>query len=143
MTPGTAVTTDRSRPPLRFASLWWVIGWGLVLFISYSTLAPARYVPDLHLWDKLEHATAFFGMTVWFAGVVRRSRYPVLAMWMLLFGAAIEILQGVMGLGRDMDFWDWVADAVGVSIALALVYFGLGRWTEYTERILGLAREPT
>jgi VanZ family protein len=137
-------TSDsHTRPALRLAPLWWVIGWGLVLFISYATLAPEQYVPDLHLWDKLEHATAFFGMTCWFAGVVRRSRYPILAVWMLIFGAAIEILQGVMGLGRDMDFWDWVADAVGVSVALALVYLGLGRWTEYAERLLGLAGEPS
>jgi VanZ family protein len=138
-----SISDTTSRPALRLAPLWWLIGWGLVLFISYSTLAPAQYVPDLHLWDKLEHATAFFGMTVWFGGVVRRSRYPVLAGWMLLFGAAIEILQGAMGLGRDMDFWDWVADAIGTFLALALIYMGLGRWTQFAERVLGFASEPS
>ncbi len=127
-----------SKPVLRLAPLWWAIGWGLVLFICYGTLAPAQYVPDLHLWDKLEHATAFFGMTCWFGGLVRRSRYPILAVWMLIFGGAIEILQGVMGLGRDMDFRDWVADAVGIALALVLLYLGLGRWAEFAERILGL-----
>jgi VanZ family protein len=136
-------TLDTSpKPALKMAPLWWATGWGLVLFISYGTLAPSQYVPDLHLWDKLEHATAFFGMTCWFSGIVRRSRYSVLAVWMLIFGGAIEILQGVMGLGRDMDFWDWVADAVGIFFALVLVYLGLGRWTEIAERILGFGSVP-
>ncbi len=129
------------RPTL--GPLWWAIGWALVLFITYATLAPSQYVPNLHLWDKLEHAGAFFGMTFWFAGLVRRSRYPALALWMLLFGGAIEIAQGVMGLGRDMDIHDWYADAVGIGVGLALAYVGLGEWLAYAERILGLAREPS
>ncbi len=130
-----------SRPTL--GPLWWAVGWALVLFITYATLAPAQYVPNLHLWDKLEHAGAFFGMTFWFAGLIRRSRYPTLALWMLLFGGGIEIAQGVMGLGRDMDIHDWYADAVGVAVGLALAYVGLGGWLAYAERILGLAREPS
>lgn len=129
------------EPGPSLGPMWWAIGWALVLFITYSTLAPAQYVPNLHLWDKLEHAGAFFGMTLWFAGLIRRSRYPTLALWMLLFGGGIEIAQGTMGLGRDMDIHDWYADAVGVGVALALAYGGLGQWMVYAERLLGLARE--
>lgn len=128
-------------PRPRLSGLWWALGWALVLFITYSTLAPEQYVPNLHLWDKLEHASAFFGMTFWFAGLVRRRRYPVLGLWMLLFGGGIEIAQGVMGLGRDMDIHDWYADAIGIGVALLLAYMGLGEWLLYAERLLGLARE--
>jgi len=128
-------------PHLKLPQLWWLIGWALVLFILYSTLAPSDYVPNLHVWDKLEHAGAFFGLTLWFGGLIRRRRYVLLAVWMLLLGIAIELAQGYMGLGRDMDIRDVYADATGVAIAFALLGAGLSHWAVYAERILGLSRE--
>jgi VanZ family protein len=130
-------------PKLRFARIWWTIGWLIVAFITVSCLEPPRYVPNLHMWDKLEHALAFYGMTVWFGGLIRERSYWRLAGWMLLFGASIEVAQGVMGLGRDADVMDFAADAVGVAIALAMVYLGLGSWTERIERLFGLSLEPS
>jgi len=124
------------RPAL--AWLWWGIGWALMLLVLYGTLAPSHYVPDLHTNDKLEHMGAFFGMTAWFGGLVRRRRYAALAFWMLLLGALIEVAQGVMGLGRDADIHDFFADSIGVGAASMLVYLGLGSWTERLERFLGL-----
>ena len=131
------------RPRLRLLRLWWLAGWAMVLFICYATLAPGSYVPDLHIWDKLEHALAFFGLTFWFGALVRRKSYPFLVLWMLVFGAAIEVAQGTMGLGRDMDIHDWYADTVGVAAAIALDYAGLGTWMALIERWLGLARESS
>jgi VanZ family protein len=112
----------------------------MVLFILYATLAPSRYVPDLHLWDKLEHATAFFGMTFWFGGLVRRSRFWVLALVMSVFGAAIEVAQGTMGLGRDMDIHDWIADSIGILLALGLLLSvprRRGSWLRWFETLIG------
>ena len=130
----TAAASSDS-PQLRAAILWWLLGWFMVLFILYGTLSPARYVPDLHLNDKLEHATAFFGLTFWFGGLVRRGRYFVVVLAMELLGAGIEIAQGTMGLGRDMDFWDWVADSIGVGIALAALLI-ISRWTRSWLRVV-------
>ena len=120
--------------------LWWALGWAMVLFITYSTLAPSRYVPDLHLNDKIEHATAFFGMTFWFGGLVRRRRFWVLGLIMSAFGGAIEIAQGTMGLGRDMDVHDWIADSCGVLIALGLLLCvppRRGSWLQWLETLIG------
>ena len=128
-------------PELRLARLWWALGWAMVLFIAVSCLEPPRYVPNLHLWDKLEHALAFFGMTFWFGGLVRRGRYPVVAVLMLLFGGGIEIAQGAMRLGRDEDIMDFVADSVGISIALVLLYAGLGAWISWIERFIWRTRD--
>lgn len=127
-------------PELRLARLWWAIGWAMVLFIAVSCLAPARYVLEVHLWDKAEHALAFFGMSVWFGGLVRRSRYPLVTLAMLLFGAGIEIAQGVMGLGRDADILDFVADAIGITVAMILLYLGLGAWTRWIEGLIWRSR---
>ncbi len=134
----------RALPPhLKSPRLWWSIGWALVAFILYSTLAPSPDVPNLHIWDKLEHSGAFFGLTLWFGGLIRRSRYPLLAFWMLLFGAVIELAQGYMGWGRDMDIHDFYADAIGVAVAFVLLGAGLCNWPLYAERIVGLSREAS
>ena len=128
-------------PQLRLARLWWAIGWGMVLFIAVSCLEPAKYVPDVHLWDKAEHALAFFGMSAWFGGLVRRTRYPLIALTMLLFGGGIEIAQGLMGWGRDADILDFVADTVGITVAMVLLYLGLGFWTRWAEGLIWRSRD--
>jgi VanZ family protein len=135
------MNVPQAAPRLHLALLWWVMGWGMVLFIAVSCLVPPRYVPNLHLWDKAEHALAFFGMTVWFGGLMRRGRYPWLALLMLLFGAGIEFAQGWMKLGREADIKDFLADAVGVAVALLLLWAGLWRWPRWIESLLGYSRE--
>jgi hypothetical protein len=121
--------------------LWWALGWAMVLFILYSTLAPASIVPDVHLNDKIEHGTAFFGLTLWFGGLVERRRFWLLGIAMSAFGAAIEVAQGTMGLGRDMDIHDWYADTCGVLLALgillACVPRSRGSWLRWVETLMG------
>ncbi len=100
-------------------------------------------MPDLHLNDKVEHATAFFGMTFWFGGLVRRRTLLGAGRWsMSAFGAAIEVAQGTMGLGRDMDIHDWIADTSGVLIALAILLMCVprsrGSWLRWVESLAGL-----
>jgi VanZ family protein len=140
--PEIQLARGDTGPELRLARLWWLLGWAIVVFITVSCLEPARYVPNLHLWDKLEHALAFGGMTFWFGGLVRRSRYPVVAVLMALFGGGIEIAQGAMRFGRDEDIMDFVADSVGISVALVLLYAGLGAWTRWVEQFIWPTREP-
>jgi VanZ family protein len=141
--PELRIPQPEPEPELRLPRLWWSLGWAMVLFILVSCLEPPRYVPDLHLWDKAEHAIAFFGLTFWFGGLVRRSRYPVVAVLMLLLGGGIEIAQGAMGWGRDEDIMDFVADTVGVSVALVALYLGLGGWTRWVEQFIWRSREPS
>jgi VanZ family protein len=140
--PELQIARAGTGPELRLARFWWAVGWGMVVFITVSCLEPPRYVPNLHLWDKLEHALAFGGMTLWFGGLARRRRYPVIAVLMLLFGGGIELAQGAMRLGRDEDIMDFVADTVGISIALIALYAGLGAWPRWIERIIWRGREP-
>jgi VanZ family protein len=141
--PEGAMVRSEDGPELRLAKLWWTLGWAMVLFIVVSCLEPPRYVPNLHLWDKAEHALAFGGMTLWFGGLARRSRSFVVALLMLLLGGGIEIAQGVMRLGRDMDIMDFLADGVGISLALCALYVGLGAWASWVERLIWPSREPS
>ena len=133
------MSTREGAPQL--AALWWTLGWAMVLFILYSTLAPSRLVPDIHLNDKSEHATAFFGMTFWFGGLVARRNFWVLGLVMSAFGAAIEVAQGTMGLGSDMDIHDWYADTCGVLVALGVLLTCVprsrGSWLRWVESAIG------
>jgi VanZ family protein len=127
---------------LRFPRLWWATGWILLFGMIVSCLEPPRYVPDLHVSDKLEHAGAYFLLTFWFGGLLLRRSYPLMALGMLILGALIEVAQGAMGWGRTEDFWDFAADAAGVCAALTLIYAGMGSWLVQVERFIGLSREP-
>jgi VanZ family protein len=87
------------------------------LILLYITLAPGKDVPGVGLiWDKAEHAIAWAVLTG--AGLLlstkRRWAIPLFA---FLFGAAVEILQAVMPLGRDGDVMDLIADSAGIAAA--------------------------
>lgn len=140
-TPELTLVRPEPGPQLRLMRTWWTLGVALLLYIVTCCLLPERYVPNLHLWDKLEHALAFFGMTLWFGGLTRRSRYPAIAVLLALLGAGIEIAQGAMHYGRDEDVMDFVADSVGITLALIALYAGLGGWASWIERLLWPARD--
>ena len=60
---------------------------------------------------------------------------------MSALGGAIEVAQGTMGLGRDMDIHDWIADTGGVLIALAILLTCVprrrGSWLRWVESLIG------
>lgn len=124
---------------LRFRS-WWVAG-GIVLAlaIAVASLLPPKDLPSVQLWDKFEHAFAYFALAAWFGGVLRRDRYPWLAIALVAFGIGIEVAQGAMGIGRTADLRDVLADAVGIAIGVAVALLGTGGWMHGVERWLGVA----
>ncbi len=125
---------------LRYAKLWWGIGWAITALVIYGSLErPDTPSMPFEVSDKLVHFAAYWLMTMWFAGVLQRRRYPWLAIALLLFGGAIELLQGAMGYGRDADWRDLVANTLGIVTALGVAYAGMGSWLALIERRLGLA----
>ncbi|MEY4760455.1 MAG: hypothetical protein RLZZ200_311 [Pseudomonadota bacterium] len=128
---------DLPRRSLRYRQAWLAIGLLIALAITVTCLVPARELPQLGvaIWDKLEHAFAFFVLCFWFAGVVSRRDYLYLVLAMLAFGGAIEIAQGLMGLGREADLHDLMADGLGVFVALLLALTPLGRWAVFVESL--------
>lgn len=120
---------------LRYSKLWWSIGWLFIAVVIYGSLErPTQQDVPFPINDKVVHFCAYWLMTFWFCGVLARRRYPWVAFWLFLFGAAIEVMQGVMGFGRDADWRDLLANSLGIVTALALVYAGLGSWLAVIER---------
>ncbi|HEY8573617.1 VanZ family protein [Phenylobacterium sp.] len=84
--------------------------------LLYICLAPTDALPQPNLSDKVEHAAGWFVLTA--LGLTLSPRRPrAIAAYSLGLALAIEMLQAIMPLGRNGDWRDFVADAIGVAAA--------------------------
>lgn len=71
--------------------------------------------------DKLAHALngGVLSVLLWQSGWIRRIRValPTMVAWATID----ELSQGIPGLGRTVDFDDWLADVAGIAIAFAFI----------------------
>ena len=97
----------------RFAAILWTL---LILFACFT---PSVDIPrvDIPLIDKWTHVVLFGVFSfLWLCARPTLTMKWVLQLLMIsiAFGAGIELLQGLLiFLGRAMEFWDAVADALG------------------------------
>ena len=89
------------------------------LFTFYSAVIPSGNAVQLAPWDKAEHFMAFYGLTGLAAAGFPRLHVLIIGAALSAFGALIEVVQGLPFVHRDEDFWDWVADTVGIAAALS------------------------
>ncbi len=88
--------------------------------LSWLSLAPAQTLPTPSISDKLQHGLAYAGLTA--AGLALFARHPRLAIgFAFVYGAHIEIVQAIMGLGREADWLDAGANGAGV-LTTTLIY---------------------
>lgn len=90
-----------------------------LLAILFLSLAPADATPAPFLWgDKVRHALAYFVLTG--LGLLAFGPRPVLLLAILSLGAGVEIAQALMGLGREGDLLDLLANLSGEAAALLI-----------------------
>jgi hypothetical protein len=121
---------------LRFGRFWFVFGWVFVATAMVLSLIPSRTIPMPSWNDKFEHALGYLLLTLWFCGIYRRRSYGFVALWMLAMGILVELLQGMMHLGRKADIHDVYADILGIGIAVLLALTPLGRWPFWLEKLV-------
>lgn len=94
--------------------------WALLLCVAVLSLLPTNYLPPpiFSLWDKAQHALAFTALAALGLQAYPRRRWQVLA-GLLVFGGLIELAQAATGW-RHGEWTDWLADAVGLALGLAL-----------------------
>lgn len=89
-----------------------------VIFVL--ALLPAPPKPVLVSWqDKVEHLMLFAGLAALGAAAWPRQ-LRTLVLGLLIYGAAMEVAQSLTGY-RVGDVFDWIADAIGISLATALL----------------------
>ncbi|MGD9843327.1 MAG: VanZ family protein [Steroidobacteraceae bacterium] len=119
---------------LRYGRFWLVFGWVSVAAAMVLSLMPGS---DLPKWnDKLEHALGYFLLTFWFCGIYARRHHWLVGLAMLGMGALVEILQGIMHMGRQADVHDLVADIIGIAPALLLALTPLSHWPRWIEALI-------
>ena len=121
-----------------------IIGGFYALFTSsilIGTLIPGSSLSDYEVfsYDKLMHLLAFMAWTLgtgicWRAYNDRRAPLKLLVVAPILFGTAIEILQGILPTNRSPDWMDVVFDALGTLIGL-FVYLLLLRIKDKKEGV--------
>ena len=94
--------------------LWHAGGWlGVVLTLLVSLLPPALEGGESHV-DKLAHLLGYALLMFWWAQLVVHQRWK-LAAAVMLFGVAIELLQGLTP-ERQADPLDALANAAGALL---------------------------
>ena len=107
------------------------------LAVLYLCLAPRPFggfdgggLFDFPGGDKVVHFIMFFALAVAYIVDYFKVAYPhhtrfdkvaALTLIAILIGGLIEVLQKFMGLGRSMDFFDWLADVAGAVCAMAVM----------------------
>jgi VanZ family protein len=121
--------------PLRFPKVWSVLGWLLVLGVIVGSLMPGRAMPDVSLNDKLQHASVYLLLMVWFAGFYARRFYLAIAIVLCALGIGLDLLQGLTAT-RSFELYDIMADLVGIGIGFGLAVAFLGGWCQRVEQRL-------
>jgi len=101
----------------KFAFVWRLIGWALVVSVIVTSLLPHVPSPDFEQGDKLEHVTAYFMLMSWFAQIDRETNARL--RWLIglvIMGVGLEFLQGWMDLGRMFDPFDMLGNATGALL---------------------------
>jgi VanZ family protein len=91
--------------------------WIALVFTFACAVVPAKHSVHFMPWDKANHFVAFYSLTILAAAAFPTRRLIWLAIGLSMFGAAIEIVQGLKFVARDRDFWDWVADTIAIAAA--------------------------
>lgn len=128
--------------PLKFPRLWTAGSCIVVAAALYTCLAPVEMLaPQLELVsDKLQHSVGYIALAVWFGGLYPPARYWAIAAGLFFMGVSVEILQGLMDLGRHADVQDLLANTLGIAAGLLLARLGLGQWTRRLESLRAFER---
>ena len=124
-----------ASPRLRLATLWYAIGAGLLLAVAVLSLMP---LPDVGVGDKTSHVATYFVLAGYFGVLARRRQsLPRVALGLVIYGALIEIAQGLTGY-RYAEWGDLLANLAGTLAGLLLHFTPLGRLLDWID--LRLAR---
>lgn len=97
-----------------FRILFWLL-LGIILAIS---IMPAGDAPTIFTNDKLNHGLAFFTLSLMARLLWMRTNAAILFGLLMAFGGGIELLQWVMGFGRDADWLDFAADIAAIVLGI-------------------------
>jgi VanZ family protein len=127
-------------PPRRRAFVALPLAWAALVLVL--TLTPAQEMPETPNWQLLAFDTAahaaVFGVlailssfsagrqTTW--PTLRQHAFISLLLACTVFGAAIEVMQMTMDLGRHGEWSDLISDSIGTVLGLCLMHLTRRAW---------------
>ncbi|KAL5121137.1 hypothetical protein ACEQ8H_000988 [Pleosporales sp. CAS-2024a] len=120
----------------------------LLIFISAAAgFSPPSYtIPTYKQSDKVLHFVAFFLITLSFYWIVETSRRKVLQLTFTVctlgLGCVSEVVQGLLPIHRDFDYYDVLANGLGSVSALALCNWYHKRMLERKRAARGYGAVP-
>ncbi|KAF1920562.1 hypothetical protein BDU57DRAFT_583946 [Ampelomyces quisqualis] len=120
----------------------------LLLFISAAAgFSPPDYtIPTYKQSDKVLHFVAFFLITLSFYWILETSRRKVLQLTLTVctlgLGCVSEVVQGLLPIHRDFDYYDVLANVLGSVSALALCNWYHKRMLERKRAARGYGAVP-
>lgn len=124
--------------PLRYLLPLAVVGvYWLAMFVgthlpSYQPEGPGGF-------DKLEHASAYFGLAIVLSiALALAGRTGIVSLLVVfaigaLYGALDELSQ-LFVPGRSCDLLDWFADVTGLAVGVTLFFFAHRAWRSWRDR---------
>lgn len=106
--------------------------WLALLFASYMAFASPKAMPNIQISGAILHAVTFAVLTYGLRMAYLSKAWLAAAVWMLLYGIGIEIVQSFTP-DRVSEIRDVMVDIAGIAVGSAAFRL-LGPWS------LGLAR---
>ena len=114
-----------------FGNKW--IAWIWTFLILLACTWPGKSMPAAPIvgFDKLVHVSMFIGWAVLWLTVYPSKTWTVIIAG-VLYGVGLEFYQQLLPFDRSFDWWDALADAVGVFAG-----FGFKTWIldRYLQRL--------
>lgn len=82
-------------------------------------------------WDKVQHVVAFGGLTV-LSLLAFPNRAVAIVIVTGIYGAVMEVLQGLLTATRQPGLVDWLADMLGVALAVIVMLVFNQWWNKKT-----------
>ena len=74
--------------------------------------------------DKLIHFLMFFLSSSWFALIYGDKRKVILISSLVFYGLFLELMQMQFFIFRSFEWFDWLADSIGVIVG----FFTISKW---------------
>lgn len=136
--------------PLRYVQRWRIAGIIILALVLAASMMPAMLLwpdgPEFVILfidtDKWLHGITFVFLTVWFSGQYRPGSYWQIGIGLMFFGVLIEACQRMVSY-RSAEWFDIVADTLGIITGLLIAMAGIGGWSQraenwYTRRRAGV-----
>lgn len=94
----------------------------ITFIIAYLSLIKVGKQPiTVKYLDKIEHGIAYATLALsWLLALKNKVKIATIIIGCIIYGTIIEVLQGTITNYRTADFYDIIANSIGILIALLI-----------------------